>query len=108
MYGPYAYGGPYAYRRYSDPNGYYAGRGTRGGVSAGRNAAANGAERRAAEVCSDDAAQLTDWPVQRISESVPPTSAHRPALDDLRAATGKALDRLKADWPTDLASLPSG
>ncbi len=108
IYGPYAYGGPYAYRRYSDPNGYYAGRSTRRGVSAGRNAAANGAERRAAEVCSDDAAQLTDWPIERISEIVQPTAAQRPALDELRAASAKAIDMLKAGCPKDLPSIPTG
>jgi hypothetical protein len=34
-----------------------------------RASRADATERRAAEVCSDDAAQLTDWPIQRISLS---------------------------------------
>jgi hypothetical protein len=109
MYGPYASGGPYAYRPYADSNGYYAGRSARRGVSSSRYAArSNGSERRAAEVCSDDAAQLTDWPIERISEVVQPTVAQRPAFDELRAASAKAIDMLKSGCPQDLPSIPTG
>ena len=73
-----------------------------------RAARADGSERRAAEVCSDDAAQLTAWPIQRISEVVEPTEAQRPALDELRAASAKAIDTLKSECPTDLPSIPTG
>ena len=101
IYGPYAYGG------YS--NGSHAGRSAQRGASAARYAArTNGSERRAAEVCSDDAAQLTNWPVERISEVVQPTDAQRPALDELRAASAKAIDMLKAGCPKDLPSIPTG
>jgi hypothetical protein len=104
IYGPYAYSGPYAYRPYAG-----AGRSTRRGVSSGRYATRqNGSERRAAEVCSDDAAQLTDWPIERISEVVQPTGAQRPALDELRAASAKAIDMLKSGCPKDLPSIPTG
>src|SRR5260221_593269 len=108
IYGPYAYGGPYAYRRYSDPNGYYAGRSTRRGVSAGRNAAANGAERRAAEACSADAAQLTDWPIERISEIVQPTAAQWAALDELKDTSVKAAQRLETECPAYQTLTPTG
>jgi hypothetical protein len=77
-------------------------------VSSGRYAAtANGRQRRAAEVCSDDAAQLTDWPIERISEVVQPTDAQRPALDELRAASAKSIDMLRAGCPKDLPSIPT-
>jgi LTXXQ motif family protein len=109
IYGPYAYGGRYGYRSYAGPNGYYGGRSARRGVSAGRYAArSNGPERRAAEVCSDDATQLTYWPIERISEIVQPTAAQRPALDELRAASAKAIDMLKSGCPKDLPSIPTG
>jgi len=39
---------------------------------------------------------------------VQPTNAQRPALDELRAASAKAIDRLKADCPNDLPSIPTG
>jgi len=107
IYGPYAYSGPYGYRPSADPNGYYTRRSARRGVSSGHYAAANGTER-AAEVCSDDAAQLTNWPIERIFEVVQPTDAQRPALDELRAANAKAIDMLKAACPKDLPSIPTG
>jgi hypothetical protein len=93
IYGPYAYYGPYAAR----------------GGSSGRYAApANGSGRRAAEVCSNQAPELTDWPIERISEVVQPTEAQRPALEQLRAASAKAIDILKAGCPKDLPSIPTG
>jgi histone H3/H4 len=107
IYGPYAYSGPYGYRPSADPNGYYTRRSARRGMSSGHYAAANGTER-AAEVCSDDAAQLTNWPIERISEVVQPTDAQRSALDELRAANAKAIDMLKAACPKDLPSIPTG
>ena len=77
-------------------------------MSSGRYATRqNGSERRAAEVCSDDAAQLTDWPIERISEVVQPTDAQRPALDELRAASAKAVDMLTSGCPKDLPSIPT-
>ena len=98
IYGPYAYYGPYG----------VPGRSGRG-VSYGRYAAAtNGPGRRAAEVCSNQAPELTDWPIERISEVVQPTDAQRAALDELRTASAKAIDILKSGCPQDLPSIPTG
>src|SRR5262249_26326330 len=100
IYGPYASYGP-AY-------GPYAAHSGKGRVSSGRYASRNGSARRAGEVCSDDGAQLTDWPIERIAEVVDPTDAQRPALDELRAASAKAIDVLKSGCPKDLPSIPTG
>jgi hypothetical protein len=105
IYGPYAYGGPGV--------GIAAGSGAsipaRSAGTAGRRVAkARGSEHRAAEICSNNAADLTDWPIERISEIVQPTDAQRPALDELRAASAKAIDILKAGCPTELPSTPTG
>ena len=105
IYGPYAYYDPYgvpgrsgrgvSYRRY--------------GVSSGRYAATtNGPGRRAVEVCSNQAPELTDWPIERISEVVQPTDAQRPALDELKAASAKAIEMLQSACPQDLPSIPTG
>jgi hypothetical protein len=105
IYGPYANYGPYgvpdrsghgvSYRRY--------------GVSSGRYAATtNDPGRRAAEVCSNQAPELTDWPIERISEVVQPTDAQRPALNELRAASAKAIEVLQSGCPKDLPSIPTG
>jgi hypothetical protein len=118
VYWPYAYDDfwPYAYDDiYYGIYGNYAyippapsSGGHRVGSSSRRAARADGGERRAAEVCSDNAAQLTDWPIERISAVVEPTDAQRPALEELRAASAKAIDMLKAGCPKDLPSIPTG
>src|SRR5262245_27363821 len=75
----------------------------------GRYAATtNGPGRRAAEVCSNRVPELTDWPIERISEVVQPTDAQRPALDELRATSAKAIQMLQSTCPKDLPSIPTG
>jgi LTXXQ motif family protein len=106
IYGPYVYGGPAV--------GIAAAPGVsipaRSANTAGqRVASAGGSEQqRAAEVCGNSASDLTDWPIERISEVVQPTEAQRPALDELRAASQKGIDILKAGCPNDLPSTPTG
>ena len=118
VYWPYAYDDfwPYAYDDvYYGIYGNYApippgasSGGRRESSPGNRVARTDDTQRRAAEVCSDDAAQLTDWPLERISEVVQPTAAQRPALDELRAASAKAIDMLKSGCPKDLPSTPTG
>jgi hypothetical protein len=102
IYGPYAYYGPYGASRAS------------GRVSSARYGSTryatttNGSARRAAEVCSNQAPELTDWPIEGISEVVQPTDAQRPALEELRAASAKAIDMLRSGCPKDLPSIPTG
>jgi LTXXQ motif family protein len=79
-----------------------------GSSTAHRAARKENKQRRAADVCSDDGAQLADWPIERISEVVQPTDAQRPSLEELRAASAKAIDILKAGCPKDLPSIPTG
>jgi hypothetical protein len=98
IYGNYAYGGP----------GVGSGA-PRSGTGTRRVArTAGGSERRAAEVCSDNAPDLTNWPIERISEIVQPTDAQRAALEDFRAASARSIDILKAGCPKDLPSTPVG
>jgi LTXXQ motif family protein len=96
IYGNYAYGGPGAVAR------------DHGAGSAARHSARAGGEQRAADVCSNKASELTDWPIERISEIVQPTDAQRPALDELKAASAQAIDILKAACPKDLPTIPTG
>ena len=105
IYGPYAFGGPgvgpAAGQGVSTPS-----RSTSTAVR--RVSRTSGSEQRAAEVCSSNASDLMNWPIDRISEIVQPTDAQRPALEELRAASSKAIDILKAGCPTDLPSTPTG
>ena len=108
---PYAYDGfwPYAYDdvyyglygryAYVDP-----------AVRAGRprGAPVAGSEKPVAGVCSENAPELTSWPIERITEVVEPTEAQRAALDELRSATASAVEILKEACPNDLPSIPTG
>jgi LTXXQ motif family protein len=98
IYGPYAYHGAHGFSR-----------GGGRGLSSGRYAArATGPARGAAEICSNQVPELTNWPIARIAEVVEPTDAQRAALDELRAASANAIDMLQSGCPKDLPSIPTG
>jgi LTXXQ motif family protein len=99
---PSGSGGGYAGRRYG--GGAYASRGY-GGGSTGGGVAGRSVE---ADLCSGQTAGLTDWPIERISQTVEPNDAQRAILDELKDATAQALDQLKAACPTALPSTPTG
>ena len=109
MFGAYAsgYGGTYA--SVGPPEGQ-AGGYARGGSARGRSAARGNPSGRSveADLCSGQTAGLTDWPIERISQTVVPNDEQRAILDELRDATAKALDQLKAACPTALPSTPTG
>jgi ABC-type transporter MlaC component len=101
MFGAYAhgYGGTYASveRPQGSRYGAVGGReGPRGGRSVG------------ADLCSGQTAGLTDWPIERIAQTVEPNDAQRAVLGELKVATAQALDILKAACPTALPSTPMG
>ena len=62
----------------------------------------------AARVCSGEAQGLTDFSIQKIADQVPPTQDQQALLDDLKAATVKAVQILQAACPTDLPSTATG
>ena len=57
---------------------------------------------------ADKASELTQWPIERISQVVQPTDAQRVVLDELKAESDKAIDLLKGACPNDLPSIPTG
>jgi LTXXQ motif family protein len=106
MFGAYAlgYGGTYASVGPPDRGGY-----ARRGAS--RDAYARGSARGRsveADLCSGQTAGLTDWPIERIAQTVEPNDTQRAILDELKDATATALDMLKAACPTALPSTPTG
>jgi histone H3/H4 len=122
MFGPYAlgYGDSYASVR---PSGAYDGSYSQRGAARGGNARSAYARRSGgssyargsvggrsveADLCSGETAGLTDWPIERIAQTVEPNDAQRAILDELKDATAKALDILKAACPTALPSTPTG
>ena len=67
-----------------------------------------GTQRAAADVCTSQASEFTDWPIERITEVVQPTDAQRALLDELRVANAKAIGILQGACPNDLPSIPTG
>src|SRR5262245_3177387 len=65
-------------------------------------------EQRTAGVCGEKAPELTNWPIERISEVIEPSEMQRVALAELKEATSKAIDLLRAACPNDLPSVPTG
>ena len=109
MFGAYAlgYGGTYAS---VGPSGGDGGGYARSGSARSRYArgSAGGARNIEADLCSGQTAGLTDWPIERIAQTVEPDDAQRGLLNDLKDANAKALDALKAACPTALPSTPTG
>src|SRR5262245_37185561 len=107
MFGTYALGYDGTYASVGPPSGYggyardgYARRGYARGSAGGRSVEA--------DLCSGQTAGLTDWPIERIAQTVEPNDAQRALLDELKDATAQALDILKAACPTALPSTPTG
>jgi histone H3/H4 len=106
MFGAYAlgYGGTYASAGPADGGGY----GRRGSARGAYARGSTGARSVEADLCSGQTAGLTDWPIERIAQTVEPNDAQRAILDELKDATAKALDILKTACPTALPSTPTG
>jgi len=101
MFGAYAqgYGGTYASVGRPQGSRYAA---------VGRPPDSRGGRSVGADLCSVQTAGLTDWPIERIAQTVEPNDAQRAVLDELKDATAKALAILKAACPTALPSTPTG
>jgi hypothetical protein len=110
IYGPYAYSGPLSPVASVDPSVASSPRQLAQAKegTARQRAQTRGPATRAAEVCSNKASELTQWPIERISQVVQPTEAQRAALDELKAESDKAIDLLKGACPNDLPSVPTG
>jgi hypothetical protein len=60
------------------------------------------------QICSGQAQGLTDFPIERIAQQVSPDQHQRSLLDDLKAATARAVSILQAACPNELPSTPTG
>lgn len=61
-----------------------------------------------AQSCSDEAAEVTGWPIDQIQAAVQPTQEQSTLLDDLGNALVKASDEVKSHCPTSVAFTPTG
>jgi LTXXQ motif family protein len=98
LYGGYApeYGSAYAYAGTQGSRRAYASRGS---------AAVQGGATT--QICSGDARGLTDFPIEQIARQVQPTPEQQKLLDDLKAATEKAVQILQTACPNDLPATPT-
>jgi hypothetical protein len=60
------------------------------------------------QICSGQTQGLTDFPIERIAQQVNPDQHQQALLDDLKAATIKAVNILQAACPNELPSTPTG
>jgi len=60
-----------------------------------------------AQSCSDEAAEVTGWPIDQIQAAVQPTQQQSTLLDDLGNALVKASDEVKSHCPTAVAFTPT-
>jgi LTXXQ motif family protein len=103
--------GAYAPQYYAPQDAYaYAG----GPASSAAYARATGTSQPSAalpggsQICSGQAAGLTDFPIERIAEQVSPDQHQRALLNDLKAATVNAVNILQSACPNELPSTPTG
>jgi hypothetical protein len=107
IYGGYApeYYAPeyaYAYAGSSASQRAYERATNQGGGTASSQTA--GTER----ICSGEAKGVTDFAIQKIADQVRPDQKQQDLLDDLKAATVKAVDIMQQACPTELSSTPTG
>ena len=108
---PYAYDDVYQgmFGRYAyDPGTAYATVGRAPSSGGAAPSSGGGTPTVGADLCSGQTAGLTDWPIDQITQTVQPNDAQRGLLDDLRQATARALDILKASCPNALPATPAG
>jgi hypothetical protein len=103
MFGPYAYDGDYEGGTSGSVGSGASGSGTRRARTATRSP-----DNLVTQVCSERAAGLTEWPIDRITQAIEPNEAQRAALDELKAASARAVDLLQSACPSELPSTPTG
>jgi hypothetical protein len=73
--------------------------------TAGGTAAPSG---ETARICSGQAQGLTNFSIQKIAQQIDPDQHQQALLNDLKAATIKAVNILQAACPSELPSTPTG
>jgi hypothetical protein len=63
--------------------------------------------RSVAQSCSDEAAEVTGWPIDQIQAAIQPDQQQSALLDDLGNALVKASDQVKANCPATVAFTPT-
>ena len=109
IYGGYApeYYAPedtYAYAGSAGSESVYDRAASRASQTTGSTAPSASSER----ICSGQAKGLTDFSIQKIADQVQPNQDQQALLDDLKAASVKAVDIMQQACPGELPSTPTG
>jgi hypothetical protein len=64
--------------------------------------------KKLADLCAEESAEVTGWPIDQIQQVVEPDDRQRAALDDLGNAIVRASDVIKAGCPTTMPFTPTG
>jgi len=62
----------------------------------------------AERICSGEAKGVTDFAIQKIADQISPDQNQQALLDELKAASVKAVDIMQDACPTELSSTPTG
>lgn len=60
------------------------------------------------QACSNEAAEVTGWPIDQIQQAVQPNDQQRALLDGLGNAVVQASDAIKSQCPTNVSFTPTG
>jgi len=104
------YGGVFSPYGYNDFAGYPPASAPEGATRANRRTPSRQAalSSQLSQMCGDDSREVAGWPIDRIAQSVSPTTEQGASLDKFANATIEAAQAIKAACPTNIVFTPTG
>jgi len=104
------YGGLFSPYGYNDLSGYPPASAPEGATRANRRTPSRQAalSSQLSQMCGDDSREVAGWPIDRIAQSVSPTTEQGASLDKFANATIEAAQAIKAACPTNIVFTPTG
>jgi len=100
------HGGLFSPYGYNDLSGYPPASAPEGATRANRRTPSRQAalSSQLSQMCGDDSREVAGWPIDRIAQSVSPTTEQGASLDKFANATIEAAQAIKAACPTNIVS----
>ena len=100
------HGGLFSPYGYNDLSGYPPASAPEGATRANRRTPSRQAalSSQLSQMCGDDSREVAGWPIDRIAQSVSPTTKQGASLDKFANATIEAAQAIKAACPTNIVS----
>ena len=104
------HGGLFSPYGYNDLSGYPPASAPEGATRANRRTPSRQAalSSQLSQMCGDDSREVAGWPIDRIAQSVSPTTEQGASLDKFANATIEAAQAIKAACPTNIVFTPTG